>query len=355
MYVQLKQEHQKSHSKPAFVSNWRVLAMVMILISFTCVLPTQGQDKPVKTSPKKATPSAKKTPSVKKTTPKKTEPAIGTNYDKTAYDIYVRAGLIAYFKQDYPKATEHFEKAKPFQPPRSFTVVHGTVPTGIDRLISAAKKGKSLTPQSVIEGDEKARLILMLADVYHTAGQYERSLELCNRLLKGGARKATKTQKSYALYKRGRNYYLRDSETSDDSKQNTFLSLKDYLASQKIEPKSEWADNCLFLTANIYWNHRDLNNKRTGANKAVFLWKKIIQRYADGDVAEQAILHIGVAYHWSNRFGDAKIAYQLALKDFPQSRFNPFIRDQLKELEKQMLRQKQKQDYKKSKSIKSKK
>ncbi len=327
MYVQLKQEHQKSHSKPAFVSNWRVRSLVMILISFTCVLPTQAQDKPVKTPPKKTTPSAKKTPSPKKATPKKPEPAVGTNYDKVAYDIYVRAGLIAYLKQDYNKATEHFKKAKPFQPPRTFTVVHGTVPTGIERLITVAKQGKSLTPKSVIEGDEKARLILMLADVYHTAGQYERSLELCNRLLKRGARKATKTQKSYAFFKRARNYYRIDTKSSDERKQNAVLSLKDYLTAQKIDPKSEWADNSLFFAANIYWN--DFRN----AGKAIPLYRKLLKTYPESEEADRSALFIGVCYQWSKHFSEAKTAYRYFQKQFPDTRFSKLVVKQLAKVE----------------------
>ncbi len=342
MYVQLKQEHQESHSKPAFVSNWRVRAGVMILISFTCILPTQGQDKPVKTSPKKAIPSAKKTPPPKKTTPKITAPAIGTNYDKTAYDIYVRAGLIAYLKQDYPKATEHFGKAKPFQPPRNFTVVHGTVPTGIDRLISAAKQDKSLTPKSVLEGDEKAKLILMLADVYHVAGQYERSLELCNRVLKGAARQATKTQRSYALYRRARNHYRKDFDTTDEQKQNAKLSIVDYLAAQKIAPDTIWSDNALFLAANLY------GNVFQETKKAIFLYRKILKKYPDSNEAERVTYFIGVTYEWSGNFRDAKIAYDYSIRQYPGGKYSELIKDHLKVVKKQLAKTK-KRPFKKSK------
>src|SRR5690606_3718978 len=58
----------------------------------------------------------------------------------TTYAIHRRTGLLAYLKQDFPAAAAAFEKAKPFEPPRNFTVVHGTIPTGTERLINTAKE-----------------------------------------------------------------------------------------------------------------------------------------------------------------------------------------------------------------------
>ena len=59
----------------------------------------------------------------------------------------------------------------------------------MERLIEAAKSGKSLTPEIVRKGDERAKLILTLADVYHEGQQYDKSLDLCNRVLTGGPNK----------------------------------------------------------------------------------------------------------------------------------------------------------------------
>ena len=87
-------------------------------------------------------------------------------------------------------AVGFFQKAKPLQPERKFVVVHGTIPTGIERLIEAAKSGKSLTPEIVCKGDQKAKLILMLADVYYQGQEWQRSVDLCTRLIKGAAPKS---------------------------------------------------------------------------------------------------------------------------------------------------------------------
>ena len=78
---------------------------------------------------------------------------------EVGYDIYVRAGLVEYLSDHNDRAVAFFEKAKPLQPERTFVVAHGKIPTGIERLIEAAKSGKSLTPEIVRQGDEKAKLI----------------------------------------------------------------------------------------------------------------------------------------------------------------------------------------------------
>ena len=108
-----------------------------------------------------------------------------------------------YLLEHPERAVAFFEKAKPLQPERNFVVVHGTIPTGIERLIEAAKSGKSLTPEIVRKGDEKAKLILMLADVYHEGEQWQASLDLCTRVIDGAAPKASREQKSYAYFRRG--------------------------------------------------------------------------------------------------------------------------------------------------------
>ncbi len=309
--------------------------LLMLLISLVGTFSAMGEETlPPKTSvkklPVKKSP-AKKTATSKKTSPK--QPEVGANYDKVAYDIYVRVGLIAYLKQDYAEAAKQFKAAKPYQPPRNFTVAHGTILTGIERLIRAAKKGKSLTPQNVLEGDKKARLILMLADVYHTGGQYERSLELCNRLLKGAARKATKTQRSYAYFRRARNYYSLDSR-GDERKRNSDLALRDYLASQKTDPKTEWADNCLFKAANVYWNHSG------NARKAIYLYRRLLKLYPDSDEAERSAYFIGVCYEWSGNYRDAKTAYLYSQKHFPASRYGRLVEMHLKETSAKLKSQK---------------
>lgn len=250
-----------------------------------------------------------------------------TRWKQVAYDINVRAGLIAYLKQDYSKAANLFEKAKPFQPPRAAVVVHGKVPTGIEKLIITAKSGRSLTPEPVLEGNEKARLILMLADIYYEGQQYERSIELCDRILKSSAYKATKAQKSYAFFKRARNRYLNLSTNPEERKMDISSVSKDYRDSQKTDSRAIWADNCLFYLANMAWNHAQ------DANSAVATYKRLLKQYPESEEADRSAYFIGVTYEWSKRYREAKDAFEYSQKYFPDSRFAQLVQKHMKEVD----------------------
>ena len=170
---------------------------------------------------------------------------------QTGYDIYVRAGLVEYLLEHPERAVAFFEKAQPLAPERTFVEVNGHIPTGMERLIEAAKSGKSLTPEIVRKGDEQAKLILMLADAYRAGEDCKRSLELCSRVIVGAAPKVSREQKSYAHFKRARNYNNLRGETRDPD-----AALADYVAAVRAVPKAPWASTAMFLGANIEWNHK---------------------------------------------------------------------------------------------------
>ncbi len=107
---------------------------------------------------------------------------------EVGYEIYLRGGLLEYLHEQFGAAITLFEKAKPLAPAQPNIQVIGKPPsTGIERLIDAAKTGKTLTPNIVRKGDSTAKLGMMLADIYQEARQYEKSLDLCNRLLASAA------------------------------------------------------------------------------------------------------------------------------------------------------------------------
>jgi len=241
---------------------------------------------------------------------------------QTAYDIFVRAGLVEYLLEHPERALTFFEKAKPLQPERTFVVVQGTIPTGIERLIAAAKSGKALTPDIVRKGDEKAKLILMLADVYHAGEEWERSLDLCARVINGFAPKATREQRSYAYFRRGRNYYcLRGQDRNPDA------ALADYVATVKTAPKAPWADKAMFLGGNLLWNHK------RDADSAIAVWRRLLKEYPASEEADRAAYYIGVAFHWSGRVQEARQAYEAMLRERPASRFNKLVKEQLAKLD----------------------
>ena len=233
---------------------------------------------------------------------------------QTGYDIYVRAGLVEYLTESgkgdcpspsgasprglspLPLAVAFFEKAKPLQPDRNFVVVHGTIPTGIERLIEAAKSNKSLTPEIVRKGDEKAKLILMLADVYFQGREFGKSRELCNQAINSkSVLQATREQRSYAYFKRALSCF---SLHGQDCKPD--LALADYVAAVRAAPNVSWASTAMFYAANIEWNYKH------DPNAAVSIWNRLIRNYPKSKEADASTLFIGVVYQWTNRPDEAR-------------------------------------------------
>ena len=237
------------------------------------------------------------------------------------YDIYVRAGLVEFLLEHPERAVGFFQKAKPLQPERKFVVVHGTIPTGIERLIEAAKSGKSLTPDIVCKGDQKAKLILMLADVYYQGQEWQRSVDLCTRLIKGAAPKASREQKSYAYFKRGRSYYCLRGKARDPD-----AALADYVAAVRVAPKAPWASNAMFLAANIQWNHKH------NADAAASVWNRLIHDYPNSEDVDVSTMFISMVYRCTNRPDEARKVLTDFLAKHSDSPMAESAREELDEL-----------------------
>jgi tetratricopeptide (TPR) repeat protein len=231
---------------------------------------------------------------------------------QTGYDIYVRAGLVEYLLEHPERAVAFFEKAKPLAPERSFVEANGHIPTGMERLIEAAKSGKSLTPEIVRKGDERAKLILTLADVYHEGQQYDKSLDLCNRVLTGGPNKRiAPEQRSYAHFKRARNHFL----IQDMTAFNPDAALADYVAAVRVAPKAPWADEAMFLAGNIEWNQKhDLS-------AAISVWQRLLKNYPHSSEAGRSAFFIGVSRYFSKQYAEAKKSLEKYVADYPDSEF----------------------------------
>ena len=236
---------------------------------------------------------------------------LGRPLRDVAYDIYVRAGLLEYLHEQFGAALVLFEKAKPFAPPPNYVVISGKIPNGIERLIGAAKTGKTLTPEIVRKGDPTAKTALMLADIYHEGQQYDKSLELCGRLL--GSRvigRATPEQRSYALFRRGRNHFLMLRPDFDPD-----AALADYVAAINVAPKAPWAGQAMFFAGNIQWNHKH------SAQAAISLWRRAIRDYPNSADADRCAFYVGLAYFHTAQYAEAQRAIEKCLADYPGSDF----------------------------------
>lgn len=228
---------------------------------------------------------------------------------QVGYDIYLRAGLVEYLQEKPEQATAFFEKAKPLAPARNYEVIHGKIPSGIERLIATAQTGKSITPEVVLAGDIRTKLILMLADLYHEGQQFHLAVKLCDRVERD-APESTKEQRSWAYFKRARSYF-----SMETAERDLEAAYRDYAAAVRTWPQADWADDALFLAANIRWNsHQD-------ANGAAALWQRLVSTYPESEEADRAAYFIGVAYHWGNQPEKAKRAFEEFQAAYPASRF----------------------------------
>ena len=248
-----------------------------------------------------------------------------------AYDIYLRAGLLEYMHEQYGAAVVFFEKAKPFAPPRNYAVVYGKIPTGIERLIDAAKTGKTLTPEIVRKGDPTAKTAMMLADIYHEGQDYQRSLDLCDRLLNAPAimKKATREQCSYAHFRRARNHYL----ILDMALFNPDAALADYVAAVRAAPQAEWADKAMFYAGNIEWN------KKNNPEAAISAWQLLIKNYPQSSEADRSAFFIGVTRYYTKQYAEAKKSLEKYAEDYPGSDFIDDARDLIDKCEKEISEQ----------------
>ena len=168
-----------------------------------------------------------------------------------------------------------------------------------------AKSGKSITPEIVRKGDPTVRMAIMLADIYHEGRQWQRSFDLCNRLLGSAAiGKATPDQRSYVHFKRARNHYrLGDSDAA----------LEDYVAAVHCTPQAPWASEAMFLAGNIQWNIKH------NADAAVSVWNRLIHDYPESREAGVSTMFISVVYRWTNRPDAAKKVLTGFLAKHPDS------------------------------------
>ena len=229
---------------------------------------------------------------------------------QVGYDIYVRAGLLEHLQGHRDQSLLFLEKAKPLEPRHAVVAVGGHVPTGVERLIRLAKSDESPTPDLVKQGDQKASLILMLADVYHEGQQYDKAVRLCTLVATQLAHTISPDQRSYAFFRRGRSYYLCPGGGFDCD-----AALADYTAAIMLAPNAPWADAALFFAGNIQWNHKH------NPPAAVAAWERLLRDYPNSAEADRCSLYIGAVYYYSQRYSDAQRSLTRFLKTYPKSEF----------------------------------
>lgn len=223
------------------------------------------------------------------------------------YGVFLRAGLTAYLDAKYRQSAAMFRMAKPLEPikphgPGSLTQAR----VGLDNVIEAARTSRKLTPDLVLEGDAKARVVMQLADIYLEVGRWKKVISLCDIVIGGKDFVPTAAQKSWAHNQRASAIY-----SIPDGKN----ALEDYAAAQKCCPTAPWAAEALFYSGTI------TNNFLQDHKEASKLFAAVVSTYPESDIADKAAYFVGVAYEWAKDWPAAKKAYQEFLKQYPQSKW----------------------------------
>ncbi len=237
--------------------------------------------------------------------------------------IYLRAGLVESLLDRPSEAAGFFEKAKSLEPGTFFQDPMYGAHWGVKSLIASARANKPFTPAMVRQGASEVGLILLFADTYCRSGNHEKSLELCNRLLHEDAIEGmTAEQRSYAHFRRGRNYFR-----VAQSPRNVDLAYGEFVQSSRLAPGAPWGAQAKFQAANILWN------KKQDHEGAIAGWREVIRTYPDSPEAQSSVWFIGATYQAMGRLEDAKRAFEEFLYEYPTSRGLRGVRADLAQVE----------------------
>ncbi len=240
------------------------------------------------------------------------------------YALHLRQGLVAYMKQQYPKALTAFELAGPLKPASEAS--ENTVLAGyqqrstIEVMMEMAKAKKLLTPKEVMLGGKQiVKSILQIADVYQKSGDRDYAIKLYTRIIEEEANDTTPTQLSWAHYQRAESI----------RKMPDALSAKpDYQMAQKVCPTASWSPEAMFISAQISGNNAQ---DKAQSNKELLA---MVKRYPKHERTERAEFFIAINYRYLKQWRDAERHFKSFLVKYPDSVWNePIKEDYLKQVE----------------------
>ncbi len=239
------------------------------------------------------------------------------------YGVCLRAAIVAYLDQKYEKSIRLFDAAKPYaDKKKDFKVVKGQFPGSLEKVQGAARAQRKLTPQVVLEGSPKVKLILQLADIYLESSEWLKVIELCDVVIEAKDFMPTPFQKSWAHHQRATAIYgIPECKNARE----------DYRLAQKTCPNAPWAAKAMFHAACI------TNNFYQEKIQAAEEYKKVVNTYPKSEIADKAAYFIGVSYEWAKEWPKAKLAYNHFLSKYPNSRWVKLVqKHHLPNVEKQL-------------------
>jgi TolA-binding protein len=152
-----------------------------------------------------------------------------------------------------------------------------------------------------------------LAELHFAAGDHATVLSSANALMASKRLHPTKSQKSFACYRRAKSTYQLHAamQASDRGLKD---AVADYALAIKTDKEAPWAGEALFLQGNILWNQFQDDAA------AIKLWKEVLAKYPSSPFAENAGYNIGVLYQVYGNQEKAKTAFSAFRDRFPDSK-----------------------------------
>jgi len=232
-----------------------------------------------------------------------------------AADILHRAALVSWLEGDGEKGKDLFQRAIQFDP----KLGNHIAPLG---LAVIRKTQFRHSPVNFQDRTNEINRLILLADVYANSSQVYRTNLLWENILKQHKKDLSKEQRSYVEMTRSLSIFNLTSPLEKDPKR----IIEGYLASQKLDPTSPWADKALYLAGNAAWN---LNHDH---EQAIALYQKQLDQYPERYLAPHAAYRTGIAYEYLKKWKEAKQAYDLVLEKYPDSGFTKLVNDHLRKL-----------------------
>lgn len=240
-----------------------------------------------------------------------------TRLKSVKYEIYLRAGLVAYLSQDHDKAVAMFTEGGKFDVSAR---KKAGAETGMQRMIRIVRgKMKMLTPDELLElvKNERQKTAILLADLYLMAFEPEKAGQLYGRILAGKQPfpKPSAGVEAYLLWRQGQSLQFQD-------RHDEAIACLKKLYNPKYA-KYPWAAEGIFRVGT--WRF----NKTQDVKEGLEHWRFVFTKFPKHKEAERSLFYYG---YFSDNLGDpeqAVKAYTLYLKRYPNSRWTKRIENEL--------------------------
>ncbi|TVR17926.1 MAG: hypothetical protein EA401_00150 [Planctomycetota bacterium] len=247
-------------------------------------------------------------------------------WDRIAYALYQRLGLLAYLEADRDAAIAWFERASRRGAPQLHEPGDGSGPveSAMDLLIGSLRDGNDLTPEVVRRTSNGGAILCLLGDVYGTTHELDQATRMYRRVIaaakeqpeddavsESAAVAPTTTQIAWAHRGLGNIHYV-----SFEFNQ----AQEHYAAAIAIAPRAPWADDLLIRRGVVAYSCQ------SQPEEALAHYRRVLREYPRGDQVETATYFIAVLHHWEGHFDAAERLYRDFLRRYPRSTYAESVR-----------------------------